>query len=166
MTSQSKYKKCEMCKHTKPISHFYSQKSIKFNPTKSCYSCRLKNSARYIAREQNMLTNIIYFIKMEGIQRTHLYRLYIQQQKKCYICHRKVNIPLIYINKFNIDKNFTCNMFLSCSICNTLREDESVQDFSRMIRDTNYPFNQVSIKLYKRKKKINVDRPFVYEICG
>lgn len=152
LVKQKKYnklvsiKRCSRCRFFKPINRFLSCKTWN-TISATCDVCRIKNASRYIARDHNKRESIFKTLFSEKISRESLYLIYLNQNKKCFVCGRILNIPLAYINKFNQSNYYNNNIFLSCSICYHLNDDDfDMHEFRDMICDSNYPFNSVSIK--------------------
>jgi hypothetical protein len=74
--------------------------------------------------------------------------LYLNQLRRCFVCERRLSVPLAYINKIESNKPYYDNMFISCSICYDLNDDDDIEthEFKNMIYESNFPFNSTSIK--------------------
>lgn len=141
---------CTKCKKKFSINYFISRDDRSFKITCMCNNCRYKNASKFIAREHNLKNKIFQTLKQEGIKRIHIYTLYLNQRKKCYLCQRRVNIPLLYINRFNHEKPYYGNTFLSCVYCYTLYDaDQEMYEFMDMLEEAHYPFNKSNIRIRK-----------------
>lgn len=138
---------CNRCKFIKDISHFISCRYIVVKTTLNCYKCRYSNSARFIAREHNIKEQILEKLKSEFINKKKLHNIYIIQKRRCFLCTRRVCIPLLYVNKFDNESYYKNNIFLSCFYCYNLRDDyEDVYEFINKLHETNYPFNKSNLE--------------------
>lgn len=154
-------KHCKKCRKNYDLSHFIERDATRF--TQTCIKCRFHNAARFVSNEQNHKEYIFDKLKKEGIKRIHVYSLYLSQKKRCYLCNRRVNVPLMYINKFNEDRMFCCNMFLSCVYCYKIRDsDDSIAEFIYKLQESNYPFNKSNITIQKMSR----NRTFLERLIG
>jgi hypothetical protein len=159
-------KSCSRCKKKFSTSNFISRDIKTFKTTILCYKCRFYNAAKFISKEQNSKELILIKLYNEKIYKVDLYNIYLAQKRKCYLCLRKVNIPLLYVNKFDNYNNYYNNIFLSCCYCYSLYDDDSdVNEFSEMLKETNYPFNKSNIRIRKNYVCTN-RRSFIKQLLG
>lgn len=86
------------CHYKKPPIAFLSRKS-RNTISLMCDTCRMKNAARYISKEHNQKERIFKTLKLENIYKINVYIVYLEQSKRCFVCNRRLNIPLTYVNK-------------------------------------------------------------------
>jgi hypothetical protein len=127
-----------------------------------CSKCRLYNAARYIASYQNKKESIIEKLKVDDIHKIDLYKVYIQQCKTCYICTNKIKLQSVFVNKFDENTSYCCNIFLSCLYCHKLYDsDTSVHELMGMIGEINIPIEKPVIQHTQRDEK-----PFINQLLG
>lgn len=140
----------------KPPIAFLSRKS-RNTISLLCDTRRMKNSARYIAKDHNQKERIFKHLNWK-IYKINVYIVYLEQSKRCFVCNRRLNIPLTYVNKIDTTMAYCCNMFLSCSICYDLYDDVITSEFKYMICESNFPFNSTLIKSQCHIQKKNTKR--------
>jgi hypothetical protein len=134
-------KKCSRCKYFKIVDRFRSKKPMN-TISMTCDVCRIKNSARYIARDQSRKFGIFKILESEKISKPSVYLVYINQHKKCYVCNHLLTIYRAYINKYDQGKCYYNNIFLSCYSCYRLNDnDMDAFEFKEMIYETNHQVN-------------------------
>jgi hypothetical protein len=154
---------CRKCRLNMDIFYFISRDRFP-KITVTCFTCRYYNASRFIAREQNKKEQIWKKLRSEKIHKIHIYTIYLHQKKKCYLCERRVNIPLIYVNKYGMEFEYKYNMFLSCMYCYYLREDENVSEFINKLKEADYPFNKSIIK--NKPIHIKKNQTFIQKLLG
>ena len=154
-------KECPRCKKYYKDSLF-NARYVKKKTTSMCFKCRFRNAARFASSEQHSKELIWDRLYTENIKKTHVYYIYLKQERCCLLCFRRVTIPLMYINKIEIDQPYRNNMFLSCIYCYNLREDYNIKEFKEKIKISNYPFNKSQIRHSPRK----TSKTITHELFG